>query len=167
MATARLLALLAPLLLASPGCVVFSCVDQLTHVSYPEQTAWVVSSHRADGKLTIEVAVEETGGPGRARHTVVVDAAGVAGPFELRETTHAAMRILLGDALFGEPWPRYHRISGQDADGIPHVVEDVPALREEPGAGARVAFYCLAPFAVLLDVALFPIELPLQLLMFL
>ena len=51
----------------------------------------------------------------------------------------------------------------RDAAGVVLFREEVPALREEPGTGGRVAFACLVPFAALLDLALFPIELPIQL----
>lgn len=161
------LTLLALVLLSTPGCVFVACVDQLQHVSYPEQTASVVSSQLAGQQLTLEVAVEEERGPARETHTLVVDAPGLAGPVEVEETSHVAMRPLLGPALFPEPWPRFHSVTGRDAAGQQLFREDLPALRDEPGTGARVAFVCLVPFAALLDVALFPIELPIQLLMWL
>ncbi len=166
MSAARL-TVLALVLLSAPGCVFVACVDQLQHVSYPEQTACVVSSQLVGQRLTVQVAVEEQGGPARQVHTLVVDATGLAGPLELEETTHAAMRILLGPALFPEDWPRHFAVTGRDAAGVVLFREEVPALREEPGGGAKVAFVCLVPFAALLDLALFPIELPIQLLMWL
>ncbi len=157
----RLLAVLG--LLSLQGCICVSGLTRLGGDRVPDQEASIADVQSSDlGPSVVEVVVRATDGRVR-RSWVDLDPEKDAGA-ALSIEKHVQGDMIDPAHVFGPtPWTfGVYAAKGADA----HRAGEVQPIREEASTPARVVEAVLMPFAIVIDVAAFPLEWPIVLLIF-